>query len=53
MQQQVLMSEAGHERAEALLMEAGLLTHGSLYDAANITLVHHLYASLRAIRVSR
>jgi len=46
--QQVLMSEAGHERAEALLMEAGLLTAGSLYDAANITLVHHLYASLRA-----
>ena len=46
--QQVLMSEAGHERAEALLMEAGLLTSGSLYDASNITLVHHLYASLRA-----
>jgi len=46
--QQVLMSEDGHERAEALLMEAGLLTAGSLYDAANITLVHHLYASLRA-----
>lgn len=46
--QQVLMSEAGHEHAENLLMEAGLLTSGSLYDAANITLVHHLYASLRA-----
>lgn len=46
--QQVLMSEAGHERAEARLMEAGLLTSGSLYDAANITLVHHLYAALRA-----
>ena len=46
--QQVLMSEAGHEHAEALLMESGLLTAGSLYDAANITLVHHLYASLRA-----
>ncbi|GAB4330209.1 MAG: preprotein translocase subunit SecA [Dehalococcoidia bacterium] len=46
--QQVLLSEAGHERAEALLMEAGLLTGGSLYDAANITLVHHLYAALRA-----
>jgi len=46
--QQVLMSEAGHERAEALLTEAGLLTGGSLYDASNITLVHHLYASLRA-----
>jgi len=46
--QQVIMSEAGHEHAENLLMEAGLLTAGSLYDAANITLVHHLYASLRA-----
>ncbi|HQR60729.1 MAG TPA: preprotein translocase subunit SecA, partial [Methylophilaceae bacterium] len=46
--QQVLMSEAGHEHAEALLTEAGLLVAGSLYDAANITLVHHLYASLRA-----
>jgi preprotein translocase subunit SecA len=46
--QQVLMSENGHEHAEALLMEAGLLVAGSLYDAANITLVHHLYASLRA-----
>ncbi|HSI21550.1 MAG TPA: preprotein translocase subunit SecA [Methylophilaceae bacterium] len=46
--QQVIMSELGHEHAENLLMEAGLLTAGSLYDAANITLVHHLYASLRA-----
>jgi preprotein translocase subunit SecA len=46
--QQVIMSESGHEHAENLLMEAGLLTAGSLYDAANITLVHHLYASLRA-----
>ncbi len=46
--QQVLMSEAGHERAEALLMEAGLLAGTNLYDAANISLVHHLYASLRA-----
>jgi preprotein translocase subunit SecA len=46
--QQVLMSEPGHEHAETLLMEAGLLTSGSLYDAANITLVHHLYAALRA-----
>ncbi len=46
--QQVLMSEAGHERAEALLMEAGLLAGANLYDAANISLVHHLNASLRA-----
>jgi preprotein translocase subunit SecA len=46
--QQVIMSEQGHENAENLLVEAGLLTNGSLYDASNITLVHHLYASLRA-----
>ncbi|HEV8517255.1 MAG TPA: preprotein translocase subunit SecA [Burkholderiales bacterium] len=46
---QVLLSEAGHERAEALLAEAGLLPHGgSLYDPSNINLMHHLYAALRA-----
>ncbi|MGZ8261982.1 MAG: preprotein translocase subunit SecA [Methylotenera sp.] len=47
--QNVVMSEQGHEHAEALLAEAGLLLEGSsLYEAASITLVHHLYASLRA-----
>jgi len=47
--QTVTMSEAGHERAEEILANSGLLTEGSsLYDPANITLVHHLYASLRA-----
>ena len=47
--QNVVMSEQGHEHAEALLAEAGLLAEGSsLYEASNITLVHHLYASLRA-----
>jgi len=46
---QVFLTEEGHEKAEALLAQAGLLVPGaSLYDAANITLVHHLYASLRA-----
>ena len=48
-QHQVLLSEEGHERAEALLAEAGLLPHGgSLYDPSNINLMHHLYAALRA-----
>ena len=46
---QVLLTEAGHERAEELLTSAGLLPeNGSLYDAANINLMHHLYAALRA-----
>ena len=46
---QVLLTEAGHEKAERILMEMGLLPEGaSLYDSANITLVHHLYAALRA-----
>jgi preprotein translocase subunit SecA len=46
---QVLLSEAGHEHAEAILGQAGLIPAGSgLYDAANISLMHHLYAALRA-----
>jgi preprotein translocase subunit SecA len=45
----VLLTEAGHEKAESILTEMGLLPEGaSLYDSANITLVHHLYAALRA-----
>lgn len=45
----VLLSEAGHEHAEALLIEAGLLKEGdSLYSATNITLMHHLNAALKA-----
>ena len=46
---QVLLSEQGHEHAEELLAQAGLLAEGSsLYDPSNIILVHHLYAALRA-----
>ena len=46
---QVLLTEAGHEKAEQILTSMGLLPEGaSLYDAANISLVHHLYAALRA-----
>ncbi|MCA1857092.1 preprotein translocase subunit SecA [Massilia oculi] len=45
----VLLTEAGHEKAESILTQWGLLPEGaSLYDAANITLIHHLYAALRA-----
>ncbi|MRD73860.1 preprotein translocase subunit SecA [Rhodocyclus tenuis] len=46
---QVLLSEAGHELAEEILARLGLLPEGgSLYDSANILLIHHLYAALRA-----
>ena len=46
---QTFLTEQGHDTAEALMVEAGLLTEGeSLYDAANISLVHHLNAGLRA-----
>jgi preprotein translocase subunit SecA len=46
---QILLSESGHEHAEQLLADAGLLpAGGSLYDPSNITLIHHLYAALRA-----
>jgi preprotein translocase subunit SecA len=46
---QVFLTERGHERAEEILSKAGLLAEGaSLYDPANITLMHHVYAALRA-----
>ncbi|AKJ31322.1 preprotein translocase subunit SecA [Caldimonas brevitalea] len=46
---QVFLTEDGHENAERILAQAGLLAEGaSLYDPANITLMHHLYAALRA-----
>ncbi len=46
---QILLTESGHEHAEDILAKAGLLPEGgSLYDPANITLIHHLYAALRA-----
>jgi preprotein translocase subunit SecA len=46
---QVHFTESGHEKIENLLTEAGLLTEdASLYDAANIGLMHHVTAALRA-----
>ena len=47
---QVHLTETGYEHAEQLLSEHGLLSEGrSLYEAANITLMHHLNAALRAL----
>ena len=46
---QVFLTEQGHENAEKILFELGLIPEGAtLYDPANITLMHHLYAALRA-----
>ncbi len=46
---QVFLTEDGHEKAEAVLAQMGLIPEGaSLYDPANITLMHHLNAALRA-----
>ncbi len=45
----VALTEIGHERAEELLAGSGLLEEGaSLYDVNNISLLHHVYAALRA-----
>ncbi len=46
---QVFLTEQGHENAERILASAGLIPEGaSLYDPANIALMHHLTAALRA-----
>ena len=48
-QHSVTLSEEGHERAEEMMTQNGLLPEGaSLYDPANIMLMHHLYAAVRA-----
>ncbi len=48
-QKQTHLTEAGHEHVEQLMSESGLLREGeSLYDPANIRLMHHLNAALRA-----
>ena len=46
---QVFLTEQGHENAERILFNLGLIPEGAtLYDPANISLMHHLYAALRA-----
>ena len=46
---QVLLTETGYEKLERILTQQGLLPEGSsLYDPRNITLLHHVFAALRA-----
>ena len=46
---QVFLTEQGHETAEGIMADLGLIPEGaSLYDPSNITFMHHLYAALRA-----
>ena len=46
---QVILSEKGHENAEKILIKSGILDKNSnLYDAENISLLHHINSSLRA-----
>ncbi len=47
-QRTVSLTEAGSERVEAMLKEAGLVTEGDLYDIGNVSVVHHLNQSVRA-----
>ena len=47
-QRAVNLTEAGNEHIEELLAEIGVLEEGSLYDAANVTIVHHVNQALRA-----
>jgi preprotein translocase subunit SecA len=44
----VSLTEAGSERVEDMLREAGVLTEGNLYDIFNVSVVHHVHQSLRA-----
>ena len=47
-QRQVTLTEAGNEHLEQLLREAGILKEGNLYDAENVTVIHHIQNALRA-----
>ena len=47
-QRQVSLTEAGTEKMEGLIRAAGLIGDGGLYDAQNVSIVHHLNQALRA-----
>ena len=44
----VHLTEAGNERVEEMLREAGIITEGNMYDIFNVSVVHHVQQSLRA-----
>jgi preprotein translocase subunit SecA len=43
-----ILTEPGSEQVEAMLLEAGIITEGNLYDSFNVTVLHHVQQSLRA-----
>ncbi len=47
-QRTVNLTEAGNEHMDELMRAAGVLGDGSLYDASNVTLVHHVQQALKA-----
>ncbi|PWB82107.1 MAG: preprotein translocase subunit SecA, partial [Methylocystaceae bacterium] len=47
-QRTVNLTDIGNEHMEELLVDAGVLTDGALYEAQNVTLVHHVNQALRA-----
>ncbi len=44
----IALTDRGNEHIEQILRDMGILTQGNLYDAQNITLVHHVNQALRA-----
>jgi preprotein translocase subunit SecA len=47
-QRSISLTDAGNEHMEELLTQAGVLNEGSLYEAQNVTVVHHVNQALRA-----
>ncbi|MBB46024.1 MAG: preprotein translocase subunit SecA [Rhodospirillaceae bacterium] len=47
-QRTVMLTEAGTERIEELLLERGIVSDGGMYDIHNISAVHHVNQALRA-----
>jgi preprotein translocase subunit SecA len=50
-QRTVTLTEKGNEHLEQVLSAAGILKGSNLYDAGNVTVVHHIQQALRAHRM--